>query len=138
MIDEVVAPVLQRNATPPPAVSMCESPGQIVTGGQIAHTGAGPGFTTTVAVHVLLQLPLDTVTVYVVVTVGVTVMEAVVAPVLHRNDAPPDAVRVTGAPEQIFEVDGVMLQVGGLPICVTTTSAKQLSAAFAELVIVKR
>jgi len=132
----VVAPVLQRNDVPPAAVSMCDPPGQMVTGGQMVHVG--PGVTVTVAEHVLLQLPLDTVTVYVVVRVGFTVMEAVVAPVLHRNDAPPDAVSVTGAPAQTEELDGVMLQVGGLPVCVTTTSAKQLSVAFTELVIVKR
>ena len=63
MVAGVVAPVLHRNENPPDATSMCESPGQIVTGGQMTQLGAGPGDTVTVVVHVLLQLPVDTVTV---------------------------------------------------------------------------
>ena len=49
----VVAPVLHKKDTPPAAVSMCESPGQIVAGGQITHIG--PEVTTTVAEHELLH-----------------------------------------------------------------------------------
>ena len=44
---------------------------------------------------------------------GVTVIEAVVAPVLHRNDVPPDAVRVTESPGHTDGLEGVMLHVGG-------------------------
>ena len=43
-----------------------------------------------------------TVTVYVVVTDGVTVIAAVVAPVFHEKDTPPDAASVALAPEQMM------------------------------------
>jgi hypothetical protein len=130
----VVAPVLHRNDTPPAAVSVCEPPGQIVTGGQIEHVG--PGVTVTVVEQELVQpFASVTVTVYVVVTVGVTVIEAVVAALLQRNDVPPAAVSVDGPPEQLVGLTGVMLHTTGLPTWLTTTSAKQLSTV---LVTVKR
>ncbi|SRR5258705_6505164 len=73
----------------------------------------GNGFTVTVLLHELLHpCALVTVTVYVVVTVGLTVIEAVVAPVLHRNDVPPDAVSVDEPPTQIAGLAGVMLHDG--------------------------
>ena len=69
-------------------------------------------FTVTVAEHELLHPPaLVTVTVYVVVAVGFTVMEAVVADVLQRNDVPPVAVSVAVSPTQ-SESETLMLQVG--------------------------
>ena len=76
-------------------------------------THVGPPLMVTVVEQELLHpLALVTVTVYVVFTVGLTVMEAVVAPVLHRNDVPPDAVSVVGPPEQLFGLAGVMLHTG--------------------------
>ena len=101
--------MLQRKDIPPDAVSVAEPPAQIVGLGQlIAHEGAG--FTVTLVEQVLLH-PLDvvTVTVYVVVKVGLTVIEAVVAPVLQRNDVPPDAVNVDWPPTQMDGLEGVML-----------------------------
>jgi hypothetical protein len=62
----------------------------------------------------------------------------VVAPVLQRNDVPPDAVSVTGPPAHGEEAEEVMLHTGGVLTWLTTTSAKQLSDALIELVIVKR
>jgi hypothetical protein len=56
----VVAPVLQRNDTPPAEVSVAEPPTQIVCGGQI--TQVGPGFTVIVAEQELVH-PLAFVTV---------------------------------------------------------------------------
>jgi hypothetical protein len=53
-----------------------------------------------------------TCTLYVVVAVGVTVIDAVVAPVDHRNDVPPEAVRLTLEPAQA-DVGPVMVAVGG-------------------------
>ena len=51
--------------------------------------------------------------------VGLTVMEAVVAPVLQRNDVPPDAVSVDEPPTQLEGLAGVMLHTGaGLMITV--------------------
>jgi len=111
VIEGVVAPVLHRNDVPPAAVSMCEPPVQIVTGVQMLQTG--PGVTVTVVLQELLQpFALVTVTVYVVVTVGLTVIAAVVAPVLQRNDVPPVAVSVDGPPAQTVGLDGVMLHTG--------------------------
>ena len=50
----VVAPVLQRNDTPPDAVMVAEAPGQIAgTGHVITHIGNG--FTDTVVAHELVQ-----------------------------------------------------------------------------------
>lgn len=102
--------MLHRNVIPPVAVSETESPGH--SGGtaqMIAHNGAG--FTVTVVVQVPLHpLASVTVTVYVVVDVGLTVIDAVVAPVLQRNDVPPEAVSVDEPPTQIEESELVMLQ----------------------------
>ena len=47
-----------------------------------------------------------------VVALGLTVIEAVVADVLHRNDVPPDAVKVAESPTQIAGFEGVMLHTG--------------------------
>jgi len=87
-------------------------------------------------VHPLLALV--TVTVYVVFTFGFTVIEAVVAPVLHRNELPPEAVSVDGPPAHGAGPDTLMLQVGGVISWLTTTSAKQLSDELNELIIAKR
>ena len=59
---------------------------------------------------------------------GLTVIEAVVAPVLHRNDVPPDAVSVDEPPLQNEGLVEVILQSGGVESCVTVNSAKQLLA----------
>src|SRR5262245_42767751 len=107
----VVAPVLQRNVTPPADGSIAEPPTQIGCGGKM--TQVGTGVTITVVEHELVHpLASVTVTVYVVVDVGLTVMEAVVADVLHRNVTPPEAVSVAEPPAQIEESDTVILHTG--------------------------
>ena len=60
-----------------------------------------------------------------VVTDGLTVIEAVVAPVLQRKELPPDAVSVTEPPGQIDRLPQVMLHCGGVTSWITSTSAKQ-------------
>jgi hypothetical protein len=131
----VVAPVLHRNEIPPVAVNETESPGQ--SGGTaqtMAHIGAG--FTVTVVVHVPLHpFASVTVTVYVVVEVGLTVIEAVVADVLHRNEVPPDAVSVDEPPTQIDGLEGVMLQDIGTILKITVAVA-ELVHPFAGFVTV--
>src|SRR5678816_1782552 len=73
----------------------------------------GGGFIDNVTEHELVQpFASVTVTVYVVVTLGLTVMDAVVAEVLHRNDVPPDAVSVALSPTQIAGFEGVILHTG--------------------------
>jgi len=59
-------------------------------------------------------------------------MEAVVAPVLHRYDVPPDAVSVDEPPKQNEGLVEVMLHTGGVISCVTTTSPKQSLAEFTK------
>lgn len=79
----VVAVVLHRYAVPPLAVSVVLCPLQIAT--EAGDTEAiGTAFTLTVPLAVALQLAaLVTVTVYVMIEVGLTVIAAVVAVVLH-------------------------------------------------------
>jgi hypothetical protein len=65
--------------------------------------------------------------------VGLTVIEAVVAPVLHRNDEPPDAVSVAEAPTQIDASDTVMLHTGnGL---IVTVNEHELVHPFASVTV---
>lgn len=112
--------MLQRNDIPPAAVMVAEAPGQMLgTGHVMTHIGAG--FTVTVFEHELVQpLASVTVTVYVVVTAGLTVIDAVVAPVLQRKDTPPDAVSVTEPPTHMDGLAGVITHTGGgLTIMVT-------------------
>ena len=57
---------------------------------------------------------------YVVVEAGLTVIDAVVAPVLQRNETPPDAVNVVEPPTQMDGLEGAMLHTGtGLTTTVT-------------------
>src|SRR4051812_19607028 len=73
----------------------------------------GGGVTVTVTEHVLVHpLPFATVTVYVVVVVGLTVIEAVVSEVFQRNDNPPVAVSVDEPPTQMEGFEEVMLHTG--------------------------
>src|SRR5689334_11950694 len=103
VIEAVVAALLHRNEVPPVAVSVDEPPTQIDgLDGVILHVGGGVTFT--VAEHELVHpIAFDTVTVYVVVEDGLTVIAAVESPVLHRNDVPPEAVSVAEPPIQIEE-----------------------------------
>lgn len=139
LIEAVVAPVLQRNDVPPDAVSVAVSPLQIAGfEGVMLHIGAG--LTVTVALHEL-EHPSEsvTVTVYEVVAVGLTVIEAVVAPVLQRNDVPPDAVRVDEPPIQIEGLELVMLHTGsGVTITLNEWVAvfPQASVAIMNTVVV--
>lgn len=103
------------------------------------HTGllepavaVGTGLTVIVAEALPGQEPPVTVTEYVVVDVGETVMDCVVAPVLQENDDPAVAVSVALDPAQIVpslavpevsvtEMDGVQPEEGQstLKVCVT-------------------
>ena len=61
-----------------------------------------------------------------------------VAPVLQRNDEPPDAVSVAGPPAHGAGPDTLMLHTGGVISWLTTISAKQLSALLSALLTMKR
>ena len=88
----VVAPVLQEYEVPPEAVNIAEAPVQMIPSllavPELSDTetdGVGSGFTV-ITCEIMAEQPfsLVTVTVYVVVVVGDTVMTAVVAPVLQE------------------------------------------------------
>jgi hypothetical protein len=107
-------------------VSVALAPLQIVTGGETV--AAGTGFTVTVMLVSSLQLPLVTITEYVVFVLGLITMDDVVAPVLHENPVPPEALSVAFCPEQIVvfpETLAVMLVV---TVTVATAVAVQLPA----------
>ena len=80
----VVAPVLHTNEVPPLAVNVALAPLQMFTvAGEMDAVGSGLTFTVrdVDAVHPFTSV---TVTEYVVVETGETVIETVVAPVLHE------------------------------------------------------
>ena len=119
VIDAVVAALLHKNDVPPDAVSVAEPFGQTDgLDGDMLHTGAG--FTFTVTEHELVHpLASVTVTVYIVVDVGFTVIDAVVAALLHKNDVPPDAVSVAEPFGQTEGLEGEMVHAdGGLTVTV--------------------
>jgi len=67
------------------------------------------------------------------VLVGFTVIEAVVAALLHRNDTPPDAVSVDEPPTQTEELEGVMLHTGAG--FTTTVVVHELVQPFASVTV---
>jgi hypothetical protein len=89
--------------------------------------------TVTVAETDLVQPPVPvTVTVYVVLTVGLTVIAAVVAPVFQEYVVPPLAVSVVLAPLQIVVVPAMAALGNGL----TVTAAEAVAVQPKELVTV--
>ena len=97
-------------------LSVVEFPLQIVVVPLI--TGTGLEFTVTACDAVPLQLPLVTVTVYVVVpTTGVTVMDDVVEPSLQLYVPPPLVLSVVELPLQMVVIP---LMVGTKLDCTTT------------------
>ena len=84
---------------PPLAVSKVLSPEQMEVFPLIA--GIGAGFTVTTVLVSLLQNPLLTLTEYVVLTRGDTIILLVVAPLLQEYLLPPEALRVIVLPSQI-------------------------------------
>ena len=110
-------------------MSVADCPEQIGEAPEII--GVGRGFTVTVMEVSSEQEALPTVTVYVVFPVGEIVIEAVVAPVLHENDEPPDAVSVILLPAQI-EFSPLIVAVI-LPVTVTVAMADAVQNPFVTL-----
>jgi hypothetical protein len=111
LITAVVAPVDHKNEVPPVAVKLAEVPEHIVwLPGRISQTGSG--FTVSVLLHELVHpWALVTVTLYVPAAV-MLLMTAVVAPVDHMNEVPPEAVKLAELPVHIVWLPGAMLQTG--------------------------
>ena len=80
---EVVIPVFQEYVPPPDAVSVALCPLQTMALPVMATVGDGLDVIVTVAVSAA-QLPLETITEYVALAVGVIVIEVVVAPVFQE------------------------------------------------------
>jgi hypothetical protein len=109
VIAAVSSPELQVYEVPPEAVSEALAPLQIVPSSFVVPDvsvttidGIGSGFTV-IVVAVVVSQPSEfvTVTVYVVVVAGDSVIAAVASPVSHAYEVPPDAVITTLAPSQI-------------------------------------
>ena len=106
---DVVAPVFQAYDVPPAAVNVADEPAHTDPSLEMpdvsvtAMEPVGSVFTVTVEVAVAVQPMLFvTVTVYVVVEPGVSVIAAVVVPVFHIYETPPEPVNVADAPVQIL------------------------------------
>ena len=101
MIEAVVAPLFHRYVPVPDTETVLLCPAQMVAGEAFAVI-LGGFISNTVVVAVLVHpfTPV-TVTVYVVLAaLGVTEIEALVSPVLHKYVPPPVAVRVLLKPSQ--------------------------------------
>ena len=82
--------------SPPDAVNVVESPSQMAT--SAPAFAVGNGLTVTVTESLSVQPLVVTVTEYTVVELGLTLILAVVAPVLHKYVSPPEAVSVVESP----------------------------------------
>lgn len=116
--EAVAAPVLHWYALPPEAVSTAALPPQSPAGPPIAAFGAA------FSVNVLLFVPVQpaafvAVTVY--VPADATLATAVVAPVLHRYDDPPEAVSGVGVPAQRLDAPE-MFATGFVPLETVTVA----------------
>ena len=95
----VVAPVFHKYVPPPEAVNVVLFP--IIIATSDPALAVGKAFTVTSTASESDVMPSDTVTLYVVVDEGLTVILAVVAPVLHVYDVPPVAVNVVFDPSHM-------------------------------------
>jgi hypothetical protein len=87
----------------------------------------GNGLTVTVLVAVAVHpLALVTVTVYVAFAVGLTLIDAVVSPVLHAYVPPPVAVNDVEPPLQITDVPVILVVGNGLTVTACVVVAVQL------------
>ena len=114
------------------AVRVVDVPIHIVLIPEIFTTGRGNMVTSREA-EAVQPIALVTVTLYVVATDGDTVTDAVVAPLLHTYDTPPEAVRVVDAPGQTF--GPVMPAIG---FALTLTVARVVAEHPRSLVTVTR
>lgn len=123
MIEAEVAPVLHEYVVPPDAVSVVDCPAQREVFPEMEEVGNG--FTVMVIEVSSEQEPPETITVYVVVAVGETKMDEVVAPVFQENDDPPEAVRVALLPEQMAAGPLTLGVIAGVTVTVATADAEQ-------------
>jgi hypothetical protein len=121
----VVAPLLQAYVPPPTAVKVVLAPLQITDVPVILAVGKALTVTVLVAVAVH-PFELVTVTVYVALAVGLTLIDAVVSPVLHAYVPPPAAVNEVLPPLQITFVPVILAVGNGLTVIACAAVAVQL------------
>jgi hypothetical protein len=117
VIAAVVAVVFHTYVPPPLAVKVVLVPLHIVTSNPAFANGNGVTVTTTASVAE--QPDALTITLYVVVAPGVTVMLDVVAVVFQRYEPIPVAVKVVDVPAQIVTSNPAF--AAGMGLTVTTT-----------------
>jgi hypothetical protein len=123
--------VFHRYVEPPEAVNVEDWPEQITF--VPAMLGVGKGLTVKVRLAVAVQ-PLALVAVTVYVPAVLTVIAAVVAPVLHRYVDPPEAVKVEDWPAQITSVPAILGVGKGLTVKMRLVVAEQPLALVAVTV----
>lgn len=113
MLDEV-APLFQIKLVAPLAERVVDAPAQIADCEALTTT-VGDSFTTMV-ISVTAEQPLELVpvTLYVVVTLGLTIMLVEVSPVLQSKPDAPETESVVDAPEQIVDEDALIDKLGKL------------------------
>jgi hypothetical protein len=121
VIDCVVAPLLHNQDAPADAVSVTEPPLQNVSGPSALIAADGNGFTVTTAAVDVAEHPAALVTVTVYDPAVLTVIDCVVAPLLHNQDAPADAVSVTEPPVQNATGPPAVIVAVGNAFTVTVT-----------------
>jgi hypothetical protein len=138
VIDCVVAPLLHNQDAPADAVSVTEPPLQNVTGPPAVIVAVGNVFTVITVAAEVAEHPAALVTVTVYEPAVLTVIACVVAPLLHNQDVPADAVSVTEPPVQnATGPPAVIVAVGnGFIVTVTWSVAVGVVMQVALLVIV--
>jgi hypothetical protein len=137
VIAAVLPPVSQAYAPPPEAVITLLDPVQMAAGAAVA-LAAGSGLTVMVELTEAEQsvAGLVTVTVYVVVTAGLTVMAAVASPVFQAYVPPPEAVITLVPPAQMVGWEAPAVAVGsGLTVTVVLAVLEQRVAAFVTVTV---
>ena len=119
----VVAPLLHNQDAPADAVSTTDPPVQNVVGPPAVIVAAGNGFTVTAVAADVAEQPAALVTVTVYDPDALTVIDCVVAPLLHDHDAPADAVSVTEPPLQNVSGPPAVMVAAGNGLTVTTVAA---------------
>ena len=109
----VVCPPVQLYVEPPDAVSVTTEPRHIVEDGLVLIVMVGVGIVISCVALLLQPFALVPVTVYVVFTVGITIILVVVCPDVQRYVAAPDTVSVAMLPLQIVEEGLTLMLVVG-------------------------
>ena len=115
----MAAPVLHKQALPAVAVRVTEPPAQNEVEPLIEILAVGKAFTVTVVGDEAVKQPLTLVTVTLYVPPILTVIACVIAPLLHSQDAPAPAVKLTEPPAQIVVEPTLVILPTGAAFTVT-------------------